>query len=261
MRDLVNVFNYQTKEVRTVIKDGEPWFVAKDVCEILEISNNRDAVSRLSEHMTGVVTTDTSIGSRDMTVINEPGVYKLVFTSRRPEAEKFIDWIATEVLPSIRKHGMYATENTIEKMLEDPDTMIQLLTKLKLERKAKILEQAKVNTLEERVVKDKPKVIFADAVSVSSSSILIRDLAKLIQQNGVKMGGNRLFTWLRDNGYLIKAMSTSYNMPTQRSMDLKLFEIKETAITHSDGHIHVNKTSKVTGKGQVYFINKFIKTI
>ena len=261
MNELVNVFNYQTKEVRTVIKDGEPWFVAKDVCEILEISNNRDAVSRLSEHMTGVVTTDTPGGSQSMTVINEPAVYKLVFTSRRPEAEKFIDWIATEVLPSIRKHGMYATENTIEKMLEDPDTMIQLLTKLKLERKAKLLEQAKVNTLEERVVKDKPKVIFADAVSVSSSSILIRDLAKLIQQNGVTMGGNRLFTWLRDNGYLIKAMSTSYNMPTQRSMDLKLFEIKETAITHSDGHIHVNKTSKVTGKGQVYFINKFIKTI
>ena len=261
MNELVNVFNYQTKEVRTVIKDGEPWFVAKDVCEILEISNNRDAVSRLSEHMIGVVTADTPGGSQSMTVINEAGVYKLVFTSRKPEAEKFIDWIATEVLPSIRKHGMYATENTIEKMLEDPDTMIQLLTKLKLERKAKLLEQAKVNTLEERVVKDKPKVIFADAVSVSSSSILIRDLAKLIQQNGVTMGGNRLFTWLRDNGYLIKAMSTSYNMPTQRSMDLKLFEIKETAITHSDGHIHVNKTSKVTGKGQVYFINKFIKTI
>ena len=261
MNELVNVFNYQTKEVRTVIKDGEPWFVAKDVCEILEISNNRDAVSRLSEHMIGVVTADTPGGSQSMTVINEAGVYKLVFTSRKPEAEKFIDWIVTEVLPSIRKHGMYATENTIEKMLEDPDTMIQLLTKLKLERKAKLLEQAKVNTLEERVVKDKPKVIFADAVSVSSSSILIRDLAKLIQQNGVTMGGNRLFTWLRDNGYLIKAMSTSYNMPTQRSMDLKLFEIKETAITHSDGHIHVNKTSKVTGKGQVYFINKFIKTI
>ncbi len=171
--------------------------------------------------------------------------------AKNEAAEKFQAKIADEVIPSIRRHGMYATEGTIEKMLNDPDAMIKVLTTLKKER-----EQRKA--LESKVETDRPKVLFADAVSASKTSILVGDLAKLLRQNGVDIGQGRLFQWLRDNGYLIKQNSTSWNMPTQRAMELGLFKVKETAITHSDGHTTVNRTPKVTGKGQQYFVEKFL---
>ena len=177
--------------------------------------------------------------------------YRLAMKAKNEAAERFQAKIADEVIPSIRKHGMYATEVTIERMLGDPDAMIKVLTALKEER-----EQRKA--LESKVEIDRPKVLFADAVSASDSTILVGDLAKLISQHGVDIGQRRLFQWMRDNGYLIRREGTDRNMPTQRAMELGLFSIKETAITCPDGQIRVTKTVRVTGKGQQYFINKFL---
>ena len=177
--------------------------------------------------------------------------YRLAMKAKNEAAERFQAKIADEVIPSIRKHGMYATEVTIERMLGDPDAMIKALTALKEER-----EQRKA--LESKVETDRPKVLFADAVSASDSTILVGELAKLISQHGVDIGQRRLFQWMRDNGYLIRREGTDHNMPTQRAMELGLFSIKETAITCPDGQIRVTKTVRVTGKGQQYFINKFL---
>lgn len=249
-RDSVNqlqqLFNYHGKQVRTVIKDGEPWFIAKDVCEILDITKYRDAVSRLEVDERESVIVDTLGGKQEMTAINESGLYSLILTSRKTEARKFKRWVTHEVLPSIRKHGMYAKDE----LLDNPDLLIQVATELKKEREERKRLQAKVE-------QDKPKVLFADAVTASKTSILVGEMAKILKQNGVDIGQNRFFEWLRENGYLISRKGTDYNMPTQRSMELGLFEIKETTITHSDGHITISKTPKITGKGQVYFINKF----
>ena len=186
-----------------------------------------------------------------MTVINESGLYALVLSSKLPGAKQFKRRVTSEVLPAIRRHGMYADAPTVEKMLDDPDTMIRTLQALKEKRE-------KRRALEQRAEADKPKVLFADAVSASHSSILVGELAKLLRQNGVDIGQNRLFAWLRDNGYLIRRSGTDYNMPTQRAMDMNLFSIKETAITRSDGSITISKTVKVTGKGQQYFVEKFL---
>ena len=177
--------------------------------------------------------------------------YRLAMKAKNETAERFQAFIADDVIPSIRKHGMYATEVTIERMLGDPDAMIKVLTALKEER-----EQRKA--LESKVETDRPKVLFADAVSASDSTILVGELAKLISQHGVDIGQRRLFQWMRDNGYLIRREGTDHNMPTQRAMELGLFSIKETAITCPDGQIRVTKTVRVTGKGQQYFINKFL---
>ena len=176
--------------------------------------------------------------------------YKLCMKAKNEVARKFQDRVCDEILPSIRKYGMYATDE----LLDNPDLIIKMATRLKEEK-------AKNKELEDKMKEDKPKVLFAEAVSIAKNTILIGELAKLIKQNGVDIGQKRLFTWLRDNGFLIKREGTDYNMPTQKSMELELFEIKETAVTHSDGHISINKTPKVTGKGQVYFINKFLKDI
>ena len=178
--------------------------------------------------------------------------YRLAMEAKNEAAEKFQAKIADEVIPSIRKHGAYMTPETIEQVLLSPDTLIKLATTLKE-------EQEKRKALESKVEIDRPKVLFADAVSTSKTAILVGDMAKLLKQNGVDIGQKRLFQWLRDNGYLIKQQGASWNMPTQYSMDMGLFEVKETTITHSDGHISISKTVKVTGKGQVYFINKFLK--
>ena len=186
-----------------------------------------------------------------MSFITEGDVYRLTFGSKLSSAEKFTDWVADEILPTIRKHGAYMTENTLEKALTSPDFLIQLATQLKE-------EQAQRKALEQRVEADRPKVLFAEAVETSQTSILVGDLAKLIKQNGVDIGQKRLFAWLRENGYLIKS-GNSTNMPTQRSMDMKLFEVKERSISNPDGSVRVTKTTKVTGKGQTYFINIFLK--
>lgn len=179
--------------------------------------------------------------------LTESGVYKLVFKSRKPSAEKFADWVADEVLPSIRKHGMYAVDD----LINNPDLAIKAFTALKEEKERNKMLQVDNARM-------RPKEIFADAVATSHTSILIGDLAKLLKQNGIDMGQKRLFNWMRDNGFLIKRKGSDWNMPTQKSMELKLFEVKESTAQNPDGSVRINKTTKVTGKGQQYFINKFL---
>lgn len=245
--------NNQFGQVRAIMKDGEPWFVAADVCRALEIANNRDALTRLEQDEKGVALTDTPGGAQEVTIVNEPGLYTLVLGSRKPEAKAFKRWVTHEVIPSIRKHGMYATPTTIEQMIADPANAIKVFSALKQ-------EQERRKELEATVEHNAPKVLFADAVAASHTSILIGDLAKLIRQNGVEVGQNRLFQWLRDNGYLCST-GEWYNLPTQKSMELKLFEVKETTISNPDGSIRITRTTKVTGKGQAYFVNKFLAKV
>lgn len=248
----LQVFNYNGNEVRTIQKDGEPWWVLKDVCEVLGLSSPHKVFDRLDEDEKGRNQIPTPGGEQEMTVINESGLYNVILRSDKPEAKPFRKWVTSEVLPSIRKHGAYMTPQKIEEALLNPDTIIKLATNLKAEREKRM-------ELERQAEKDKPLVTFANSVSVAKASILVGELAKLLKQNGVDMGQNRLFTWMRENGYLISRKGTDYNMPTQRSMEMELFEIKLTTISHGDGHTSLNKTPKVTGKGQIYFINLFLK--
>nr|DAY03177.1 MAG TPA: repressor domain protein [Caudoviricetes sp.] len=244
--------NTEFGQVRTMVINGSPWFVAKDVCECLGLTKHRDAVSRLDGDERGSVEVDTLGGTQQMAAVNEYGLYSLVLSSRKPSAKAFKRWITHEVIPAIRKHGAYMTGETLEQALTSPDFLIRLATELKTEQEARRLAEQKIEA-------DKPKVLFADSVAASHGSILVGELAKLLNQNGIDIGQNRLFNWLRENGYLICRKGTDYNMPTQRSMEMQLFSIKETAITHSDGHVSISKTVKVTGKGQLYFVNKFLK--
>ena len=239
--------------VRTVTINGEPWLVGKDVAEALGYSNTRDALDRhvATEDKNTVANPDGKRGNPNMTIINESGLYSLVLSSKLPTARRYKHWVTSEVLPSIRKHGLYATAETAERLLSDPDFVIRLFTEIKAEKEMR-------QQLEAEAAANAPKVLFADSVEASKTSILVFDLAKLIRQNGVDIGGKRLFAWMRDNGYLVRRKGADYNMPTQKAMEMGLFEVKETAITHADGHISVNRTPKVTGRGQVYFINKFL---
>lgn len=247
----LKIFNFKQNEVRTVLKDGDPWFVAKDVCRALELNDVSKAVSRLEEDEKGTNSILTHGGEQNLLVVNEPGLYSMILTSRKPEAKEFKRWVTHEVVPSIRKHGAYMTEQTLERALTSPDFLIRLATNLKE-------EQIKRIEAEQKVIEQKPKVLFANAVETSQSSILVGELAKILKQNGVEIGQKRLFEWLRENGYLIKKLGEEFNNPTQKSMELGLFEIKKSAINNPDGSIRVTKTPKVTGKGQVYFVNKFL---
>mgnify|MGYP006365014151 FL=1 len=240
MTPAIKIFNNaEFGEVRIFEKNGEPWFVGRDVCNILGYGNPRDAIARhIDEDDKGVVKSDTLGGNQNLTVINESGLYSLILSSKLPNAKRFKHWVTSEILPSIRKHGMYATDE----LINNPDVFIQVLQELKAERERKA-------ALEAQAEANRPKIIFADAVAASHNSILIGDLAKLIKQNGVDIGQKRLFEWLRNNGYLMKS-GASYNLPTQKSMELKLFEIKERTINNPDGSIRTTKTTKVTGKGQ-----------
>lgn len=252
MNNLQVFKNDQFGEIRTVEIGGEPWFVGKDIADKLGYQNgSRDVNRHVDDDDKRVIPLFDGSQNRDSIIINESGLYSLVLSSKLPTAKQFKRWITSDVIPSIRKHGAYMTPETIEKVLLNPDTIINLASQLKSEREKRI-------ALEGKVEEDKPKVIFADAVSTAKNSILIGELAKLLKQNGVDMGQNRLFKWLREHGYLIKREGLDYNMPTQRSMELGLFEIKETAITHADGHISISKTPKVTGRGQQYFVNLFL---
>lgn len=236
--------------IRVTVINNVPFFVGKDVAEVLGYSNSRKALAdHVDQEDKGVTICDTLGGKQEMTVINESGVYALVFSSKLPKAKEFKHWVTSEVLPTIRKHGAYATPATIESIIADPDNGIKLLTALKE-------EQEKRKALEAQNEEMKPKALFADAVSASKTSILIGDLAKILKQNGIDIGQKRLFAWLRDNGYLIKGGS-SKNMPTQRSMDMGLFVVKEGSYVNGEGVNVTTKTTKLTGKGQIYFINKF----
>lgn len=237
-------------EVRTIEENGTVLFCGNDVAKALGYAVPRKA---LFDHCKGVLkrNTLTDGGKQEMSFIPESDLYRLAFSSKLPAAEKFTDWVTTEILPTIRKHGAYMTPDTLDRMISSPEFGIKLLTALQEER----TQRAK---LESKVEADAPKVLFADAVSASNTSILVGELAKLLKQNGVDIGQQRLFRWLRENGYLIRRNGSDFNMPTQKSMELGLFTVKETAITHSDGAVSVSKTTKVTGKGQQYFIQKFL---
>lgn len=240
-------------KVRVVEQGGEPWFIGKDICEALGYTNSRKALGdHVKENHKNTVTIRDGIGNPNKTVIDEAGVYTLVMRSKLPQAEEFQEWVTAEVLPAIRKTGGYIAGS--EKMSD-----AELMAKAVLVAQATIKERdARIAELESDTQRMKPKEIFADAVSASDQTILIGDLAKLIKQNGHDMGQKRMFEWLRNNGYLIKRQGADYNSPTQRAMELGLFRIKETAVTHSDGHVTVSKTVKVTGKGQAYFVNKLL---
>lgn len=244
-------FIREGRTFRALDIDGQPWFVAADVASILGYSATAALTRTLDDDERGVHTLHTPGGDQEMTIVSESGLYSAILRSRVPGAAEFKRWVTHEVIPSIRKRGVYATEDMTERMLADPDVMIRALTELKAER-------AKRAELEAQAETDRPKVLFADAVSTAHTSVLVGDLAKILKGNGVDIGANRLFKILRDKGYLIRRQGTDWNMPTQRSMDLGLFKVKETSVVHSDGHTTINKTPKVTGKGQTYFVNRFL---
>lgn len=245
--------NNEFGEIRILTTDNEPWFVGKDIAEALGYSKSRNAISAHvdKEDKKGAPIQGDLGGLQEMTIINESGLYSLVLSSKLPTAKKFKRWVTSEVLPAIRKHGAYMTDETVEKAITDPDFLIQLATNLKEEKAKRALAEAENE-------RNKPKVLFATSVEGSENSCLIGELAKLISQNGYDIGQNRLFSWMRENGYLIKRRGESYNSPTQYSMDLGLMEVKKRAINNPDGSVRTTSTTKVTGKGQIYFVNKFV---
>lgn len=226
-------------------ENGEPMFVAKDVCAALGLGNSRQALARLDDDEKGVISTDTPGGEQQMQAVNEPGLYVLVLSSRKPEARAFKRWVTHEVLPALRRDGGY--------MVARDETPEQTMAR------AVLLAQATIDRQRDRIAELEPKALFADAVAASDGTCLVGELAKMMRQNGVKVGQNRLFAMLREDGYLGN-VGQNRNVPTQRAMDLGLFRIKETAVTHSDGHVTLSRTPKVTGKGQRYFLERYGKT-
>ncbi|WP_278898500.1 BRO family protein [Roseburia hominis] len=251
MNELKIFNNEEFGRIRAVEQNGEPWFVGKDVAEALGYSNSRKALSdHVDKEDKGVTKRDTLGGTQEMTIINESGLYSLVLSSKLPTAKKFKRWVTSEVIPSIRKHGAYLTDQKIEELLISPDTIINLATQIKEER-----EKNKVLAEEVKVMK--PKAQFADAVNASPTASAIGDLAKLVRQNGVDIGRNRMFEDFRNWGFLHKN-GISKNMPTQKAMDMGLFEVKETVFMDSNGVQQTKFTPRVTGKGQIYFLNKYL---
>lgn len=246
MNTLQKFNNPEFGTIRSTTINGEPWFVGKDVAQILGYQNISKA---LADHVDSEDKlnneTLSSIGQRGGWLVNESGLYSLILQSKMPKARQFKRWVTSEVLPSIRKNGGYIAG---QETLTDDELLAKALT----------VAMKKIEDRDKQIAMMKPKEIFADAVATSPTSILIGDLAKILKGNGVEIGQKRLFQWLRDNGYLIKRHGADYNSPTQKSMELKLMEIKETVVAHADGHTTVNKTPKITGKGQQYFVNKFL---
>lgn len=247
MNELQVFNNAMFGNVRVLLQGDEPWFVAKDVADTLGYQNGSRDVNRHTdeEDRTKTMVFDGN-QNKETILINESGLYSLVLSSKLPNAKQFKRWVTSDVLPSIRKYGSYSMD--IPRTL--PDALKAYANEIEEHNKTKAL-------LEEQ----KPKVLFADAVNASHTSILVGDLAKLLRQNGLDIGQNRLFEKLRQEGYLIKQKGESYNMPTQRSMDMKLFEVKESTFTNPDGSTHITKTSKVTGKGQIYFANRYLSEV
>ena len=237
------------KNVRGYIDEkGTAWLNLEDVARGLgftQIKNKKEYI-RWETVISYCNEFSQQVGKESF--IPENVFYKLCMKANNEVARKFQDNVCDEILPSIRKYGMYATDE----LLDNPDLIIKMATRLKEEKE-------KNKKLEDKMKENKPKVLFAEAVSIAKNTILVREMAKLIKQNGIDIGEKRLFIWLRENGYLIKKIGTDYNMPTQRSMDLGLFEIKESPVLHSSGEIEISKTPKVTGKGQQYFLNIFLK--
>lgn len=238
--------NKQFGEIRTTIRNGEPYLMLNDTCRTLGLNNVSQAKSRLNPD--GVITNEVidSLGRTQLaTFVNESNFYKVVFQSRKPQAEEYTEWVTSEVLPSIRKHGGYIANQ-------------EKLTPEQLMAKALIVAQSVIEEKDKLIEQQKPKVLFAEALEVSDNSILVGELAKLLKQNGINIGQNRLFDWLRTNGFLM-TRGESRNMPTQYSMERGLFEIKVRTINNPDGSLRETKTPKVTGKGQIYFVNRLMQ--
>lgn len=249
MNDLQIFKNSEFGEIRTVTKNNEPWFVAIDVCNALDLKNPTVSVGRLDEDEV----TKFNLGglSGESNIVSEYGLYNLILASRKKEAKKFKRWITHDVIPSIRKHGAYMSSEVIEKTLCDPDYLIRLATNLKEEKAKRALAEAQIE-------KDKPKVLFADSCEVAENSILIGEFAKRLKQNGYNIGQNKLFEWLRQHDYLCKSGERK-NLPTQYSMERGLFEVKTRIVSNPNGSVRTTSTTKVTGKGQIYFTNKFLR--
>lgn len=244
----LQLFNFENQQVRTLKLNDEPYFVGKDVANILGYSNTRDALSRyVDSEDKGVAKLDTLGGKQNQTIINESGLYSLILSSKMPNAKRFKHWVTSEVLPAIRKHGAYMTDEKAFDVVNNKDGLADLLQQAADQLKQKDIQ------IEEM----KPKAMLADAITASETSILVGEMAKILKKNGVNTGQNRFFKWLRENGYLIKRKGTDYNMPTQKSMNLKLFEIKERTIVDGNS-TRIVKTPKITGNGQQYFTNLFL---
>lgn len=240
----LQVFNFENHEVRSLLLNNEPWFVGKDVAEVLGYERADNAIRNHIDKEDKLMHQISASGqNRNMTIINESGLYSLVLSSKLPSAKKFKRWVTSEVLPALRKTGQY---------------QVKELSGSELMAKALIEAQSVLAAKDKQIEEMKPKALFADAVATSHTSILVGELAKILKQNGIEMGQKRLFAWLREKGYLIKRQGTDYNMPTQKAMDLGLFEIKEGSYVNGSGVNITTKTPKVTGKGQQYFINKFL---
>lgn len=247
MNQLQN-FNFNNLQVRTVLIENEPWFVAKDVADILEYSDTQAMTRRLDKE--DIMTDKLSGMNMKSTIINESGLYEAIIGSKKKDARKFKRWITHEVLPRIRKHGAYMTDSKAQDVLNGSglaDLLLQAGQQLK-EKELIITEM-------------KPKALFADSVATSQSSILVGHLAKLLRQNGYEIGQNRLFERLRNQAWLSNRKGEDWNMPTQKSLDRGFFEIKETTHNNADGSVRITKTPKVTGKGQIYFVNKFLQEL
>lgn len=252
MGDLKIFTNEEFGEIRTSLVNSEPMFCLSDICKSLGLSQPSKVKERLNEKGVRTIPTLTSGGEQNLLYINEPNLYKAIFQSRKESAERFTEWVTSDVLPSIRKNGGYIAG---QETLSDDELLSKalLVAHNKIAERDKIIEQKQA-----RIEQMKPKAIFADAVATSRTSILIGDLAKLICQNGYQIGQKRLFEWLRNNGYLCKRKGTQWNMPTQKSMELGLFEVKESVHVNSNGCNIVTRTPKATGKAQIYFVNKFL---
>lgn len=241
---IVPFTNPEFGTIRTILgNDHEPWFVAKDVCAALGFTKQTDATKHLEDDEKGVTNCHTPGGVQKMVTVSEAGLYSLILRSRKPEAKAFKRWVTHEVLPSIRKDGGYMVARE-EETPEETMARALLIANKTMERQR------------ERIAELEPKALFADAVAASDGTCLVGELAKMLRQNGVQVGQNRLFEILRKDGFLGKTGSNR-NVPTQRAMDLGLFRIKETAVTHSDGHVTISRTPKVTGKGQRYFVERY----
>ena len=251
----VQVFNNPAfGNIRVAGTEANPQFCLTDVCKALKLSA-KGVNQRLGDEVISNYPITDKLGREQQALfVNEDGLYDVILDSRKTEARQFRKWITSEVLPTIRKHGAYMTDDALQKAIQNPDFLIQLATELKNEKQMRLVAEKKIQ-------ETRPQVIFADAVTASSDSILVGELAKLIKQNGVDTGQRRLFKWLRGNGYLCKKTGECFNEPTQYSMELGLFEIKKTVIQKPDGSSIISKTVKVTGKGQVYFVNKFLSGI
>ena len=240
----MTIFKFEQSEVRTITDEhGEPWFVAKDVCDVLELGTEQ--IRRLDDDEKGLRKVQTPGGSQQVSIISESGLYALIMRSNKPQAKPFRKWVTAEILPTIRRTGGYIAAQPNE-------TPEQIMAK------AILIAQDTIARQQAQIEEYRPKALFADAVSASHTSIIVGELAKLLRQNGVEIGQNRLFAELREEGFLIRRQGTDYNMPTQRSMEMGLFEIKERAVSDQNGVVRVTKTPKVTGKGQVYFVNRYL---